>query len=100
MSLPNFTAEASIGSHESYTHAKGKYQNYDSSLIIEPARALCDCDGCVEHCIADGCISTSGGRICRGWSCAGCGYGGSVLYQYYQYGWHFLEDTRNPPVEP
>ena len=94
MSFPKFTAEASIGNHESYVDAKGKYKKYDSSLKIEPAQEL------YEHCIADGCVSTPDGKICRGWNCIRYGFGGSILYTYYQHGWHFIHNDWGPISEP
>ena len=87
MLLPKFTAEASIGNHESYADAKGKYKKYDSSVKIEPAESL-------EVCESRGCfwIVGTGTYACGYKICDRYENGRLVEYQYWKPGGHLLVD--------
>jgi len=99
MSLPKFTAEALIGNHESYTHAKRKYKNYDSSVKIEPAQER------VEVCESRGCfpVPGTGHYACGGYVCDTYQNGRLVEYQVfrgsYHVLWNWIQSGGRPTVE-
>lgn len=94
MLLPKFTAEASIGNHESYADAKGKYKKYDSSVKIEPqANPLCTGFNCHDF---------AGYRTCLQRVCDYFDDHGRLWMSTYIDKFSIIKiwETSNPPVEP